>query len=679
LVDELIRDIVFVLATATVVMIVFARLRIPPVVGLFVAGVLVGPEGLGFVHEPESVHVLAELGIVLLLFTIGMEFSLPDLIRARTSLLVGGTLQMGLTAVIVMLIAWQTGREWETALVWGLLAAVSSSAIVLGLLQSRGELDTPHGRNSLSILVFQDLIVVPLILLMPLLAGETGDLGNRSVWSLLLLAAGGPVVLALAFWATPRLLFLVARTGSREIFLVTVLALCFGVAALSAWAGMSLALGAFMAGLLIASSDAGRQALGSVIPLRDALMGFFFVSVGMLMDPSLLLERIWILIPLALGIILLKAFTATTAVTLLGYPIGTALTSGVSLAQVGEFSFVLAEAALAVGLLSDGDYQTFLTLTVLTMTATPFLIANTGGLIERMSHLRPLARLGGRRQPDRTVRLHDHLVIVGFGLNGRNLARAAQTSDIPYVIIELNPVTVKTEAARGHHMVFGDADNEAVLEHARVEQARVAVVVINDPAATRRIVARLRSLNAGLHIIARTRYLAEVDALHDLGADEVVPEEFETSLEIFKRTLRGYLVPEDEILAHEAEIRALDYGLLRDPPEPGSAPRPNSAKPAERDVDVRAVRIVAGSSTAGKTLEQAALRREHSVTVLAVRRKGRTIANPSADERLQEGDVVIMLGRGPDLTGAACALGHPSESRPDEDGPDEVERSPDRA
>jgi CPA2 family monovalent cation:H+ antiporter-2 len=508
--------------------------------------------------------------------------------------------------------------------------------------------------------VFQDLIVVPLILLMPLLAGEAGDLADRSAWSLVLLAAAGPALLAVAFWATPRFLFLVARTGSREIFLVTVLALCFGIAGLSAWAGMSLALGAFLAGLLIASSEAGRQALGSVIPLRDALMGFFFVSVGMLMDPSLLIESLWIVIPLALGIVVLKALTATTAVALLGYPIGTAMTSGLSLAQVGEFSFVLAEAALAVDLLSDGDYQTFLTLTVLTMTATPFLIANTGGLVARASRWGPLARLRGRKQADEALKLQDHLVIIGFGLNGKNLARAAQAGDIPYVVVELNPVTVRAEAARGLHIMFGDADNEAVLEHARVDHARVAVVVINDPAATRRIVARLRSLGPGLHIIARTRYLAEVETLHSLGANEVVPEEFETSLEIFKRTLRSYLVPEDEIQAQEAEIRALDYGLLRDPPKPGHPPRARAGSSADRDIDVRSVRIVPGAQVAGKTLQESALRRDHSVTVLAIRRAGYTLSNPSADERLEEEDVVIMLGRGPDLAGAACVLGSPS-------------------
>ncbi|MCZ7664607.1 MAG: cation:proton antiporter [Thermoleophilia bacterium] len=658
---ELIRDMVIVLVVAVVVMVAFERMRIPAIVGLFVAGLVLGPGGLAAIHEPESVSVLAELGIVLLLFTIGMEFSLPELMRLRSPLLVGGSLQMGLTAAAGMLLATLGGRGWHEALVLGLLLSVSSSAIVLKLLQVRGELSTPHGRNSLSILVFQDLMVVPLIVALPLLAGATGE--EIEVTELLGMAALTVGVVASGFWLVPRLLFQVARTGSTETFLITVLALCLGVAALSAWAGLSLALGAFLAGLLIASSDYGRQALGSVTPLRDVFLSFFFVSVGMLVDPGLLAERIWVVLPLAAVVVVLKTLTGGLAVAALGFPVRTALDTGLSLAQVGEFSFVLGQAAVGAGLLARADYQTFLTVSVATMAVTPFVIAGRERVIEPLTRSRALARFGRRRAEETALELQDHLLIVGFGVNGRNLARAARANDIPHVIVELNPVTVRAERARGEPIVFGDADNEAVLQHAAVGAARVGAVVINDPAATRRIVARLRASNPGLHIIARTRYLAEVPALHDLGADEVIPEEFETSVEIFARALRRYMIPEDEIQAHVAEIRALDYGLLRGDSATGPG-RYGGAGGQEREMDVRTVRAAPHAALLGVTLADSGLRRDHAVTILAVRRGGRTIANPPADTVIQAGDVFVLLGRGSNLARAACLFGVPSEVCP---------------
>ena len=557
-------DVLIILAVAVAVSLVLARLRLPLLVGLFAAGALLGPHGLALVKDPTRVEALAEVGVVFLLFALGLEFSFGRLLHLGRSMLVAGPVQVLFTAVIVAGVALAAGGSATEAVVLGALVSLSSTAVVLRTLDERQETASPHGRNALGILIFQDILFVPLIVIVPLVGGQRPETGLDPV--VLAGAAAGLVVAVIVGtrWVVPWLLRTVAQTRSSDVFLLTVVAICLGIAALTARLGLSLALGAFLAGLII-SEEYSHQALGYILPLRNVLVSFFFVSIGMLLDLQFLASTWWIVVLAAIGVVVVKSLTGTVAVLVLRYPLRSAIATGVSLAQVGEFSFVLAALASGAGLLSTGLRQSFLAVAVLTMAVTPLVMAvgpKLGALVAAYGLPRWLAQ-GRRTGVTSEPSLFDHLLIIGFGMNGRNLAQAARATDLPYAIIEMNPKTVAEEVRQGEPIIFGDADNEGVLRKAGASRARVAAVVIGDPAAARAIVSRLRRTNPALHIIVRTRFIAEVDQLYRLGADVVVPEEFETSVAIFSRTLRRFDMPQEEVEHWLNRFRCDHYELLR--------------------------------------------------------------------------------------------------------------------
>ncbi|MHB9149683.1 MAG: cation:proton antiporter domain-containing protein [Thermoleophilia bacterium] len=642
---SLLTDLVVILGAAVLVAYVFARLKLPVIVGLFVAGVAIGPDGLGLVADVHDLEAVAEIGVVLLLFAIGIEFSLRELVSIKDIVLLAGTLQIGLTALVGCAVSLALGRTLTEAVFLGFLMALSSTAIVLKSLQQRAEIDAPHGRGSLGILIFQDLMVVPLTLLVPLLAGDLEMNGSPVV---LLGKAVAVVVVALvgARWVVPWILREVARLGSPDVFLIAVLVIGFGVAAAAGHIGLSMALGAFVAGLVISESEYSHQVLGNVIPFRDVLLSFFFVSVGMLLDVSFLASYWWILVLATPVVIIGKATLASVAILALRFPLRTSLLTGISLAQVGEFAFVLAAVGAQQGILQEDVRQGFLAVSVLSMAATPLLITSKERIADTILRL-PLPgalRRGGRAEAATHAEPpRDHLVIIGFGLNGRNLARVAAESQIPYIILELNPRSVHSAQEAGEPMLFGDATNVSVLERAGVPYARVVVVVISDPVATRRIVALVRRLNPDTHLIARTRYVIEVPFLLEAGASDVVPEEFETAVEIFVRTLQQYLVPLAEIERVTAEIRADGYELLRLPHDAG---RPwKKIQSALPGVEVTTLQVRPEGAAVGRTLADIDLRRTNAVTLLALSRAGELTPNPGGDTRIEPGDVVVLLGR----------------------------------
>lgn len=556
-------DILIVLAVAVVVSLLFYRLRLPTLVGLFAAGVIIGPHALKLIRTPESVQQLADVGVVFLLFALGLEFSFRRMGKLLRAILLAGPLQVVLTGAVGYGIATALGRSNREALVLAMLVSLSSTAVVLKTLTERAEVDSPLGQNALGILIFQDILVVPLMLVLPLLAGA--EVETR--WSAPALAgiAVGLVVAVVvgAKWAAPWLLHEAARSRSADIFLLAVVTICFGVAALSASLGLSLALGAFLAGLIISESEYSHQAVGYVLPFRNLLVSFFFVSVGMLLDVSFLARNWWIILVSTIGLLVVKTLAGTLSVLAIRYPLCTALRTGMTVSQVGEFSFVLAAVAMDHKLLPEDLHQEFLAVAVLTMAVTPIIMGQTHR-VYRLAEKLPLPRrlvFGHTPPASQPVNLKDHLLIIGYGINGRNLARAARRFEIPFVVVELNPETVRKESPTVP-ILFGDATNEAVLTEAGVRLARAAAVVIGDPASTRGIVAQLRRLNPSLHIIARTRFLAEVQHLYALGADDVVPEEFETSIEIFHRTAHYFGLPEEEVLKLEQAIREDHYSLL---------------------------------------------------------------------------------------------------------------------
>ncbi len=572
----ILRDIVVILALSIFIILIFHRLRLPAIVAFLLTGIIVGPHGLALVSAVHEVEIMAEIGVVLLLFTIGIEFSFKKLMQIKKAVIVGGSLQVMLTILVSAGVLSLFNFPLNQAVFFGFLVSLSSTAIVLKMLQERTEIKSPHGQGSLAILIFQDVIIVPMILLTPILAGATGNLAYSLLMMVIKVAGVILFMVVLAKWVVHNTLFQVARTQSRELFLLSILVICMAVAWLTSSIGLSLAMGAFLAGLIISESEYSSYAFGQILPFRDLFTSFFFISIGMLLDINVLIASPVLVLSIVFCMMALKSLIAGFVGTVIGLSFRAALLVGFGLAQIGEFSFILSRFGLVEGLIAAENYQLFLAASVLSMAATPLIIAAAPRMADAIFKL-PLPeriKLGSKdlQKPPQVGVMQDHLIIVGFGLNGRNVARAAKTADIPYVILEMNPTTVRRERLQGEPIIYGDATNDESLHQVNIEDAKVIVIAIPDAAATERIVESARRLNAGFRIIVRTRFIHEVERLYALGADDVIPEEFETSVEIFTRVLNRFDIAEDDIERFTADIRANCYRVLRRSHEDNSLP-----------------------------------------------------------------------------------------------------------
>jgi len=640
---ELLNSIVIVISLSVVVLFIFHRLRAPTIVGFLLTGILAGPQGLGLISASEQVSLLADIGVVLLLFTVGIEVSLRDIIQLKKYVLIGGSLQVALTTVAVFLVMISLDLPVGTAVLLGLLVSLSSTAIVLRIIQKREEFDSLHGRTTLGILIFQDMAVVPMMLLIPLLPGSTLALGS----SPLAVALKGLSIVALiiisAKWLVPRVLYSIARTRDRELFLLSIVAICLAVAWITSLAGLSLGLGAFLAGLIISESPYSHQAFGNIVPLRDVFTSFFFISIGMLLDVGVLIANPAFIVLLALAVMALKAALAGFAISLMGLPFRIIILVSLALSQIGEFSFVLSKVGFESGLISREYYQIFLDVTVLTLAATSLIMAVSPKVAEGMLRLPLPSRLKARPYPSVSKELEaleDHLIIIGYGVNGRNVARSAKRESIPYLIIDMDPEIVMREGKSGEPIYFGDAASEAVLNHVGICKAKAMVIAISDPSATRRITELARRLNSDIFIIARTRYVQEMKPLHDLGADEVIPEEYETSIEIFSRVLSRYDVPRDKIESFIDQIRSDGYEMFRSySREPFC-----SADLSLMTEDISTLKVCQGSPASERALGDLELE-ALDIKPLAVHRGMDTLSNPDGDLVLLPDDVIIMMGR----------------------------------
>ncbi|MBW2649766.1 MAG: cation:proton antiporter [Deltaproteobacteria bacterium] len=641
----LLNDIFIIFGLSVVVLFICHRLRVPTIVGFLLTGILAGPYGLGLIKGVQDVEALAEIGVVLLLFTIGIEFSLQRLLQIKKPVLLGGSIQVFLTVLVTFVIASQLGQPIDKSIFLGFLIALSSTAIVLKLIQERAEVDSPHGRTTLGILIFQDVIIVPMILITPLLAGATGN----PVESVIVLTIKGIGIIGLvivgARWIVPKVLYQIARTRNRELFLLSIVVICLAVAWITSSAGLSLALGAFLAGLIISESEYSHQALGNILPFRDVFTSFFFVSIGMLLDVGFLFRNPGAVVLIALGVLVLKSIIAGFATILLGFPLRTSILVGLALGQVGEFSFILSRSGIEYGLVTEDIYQMFLSFSILTMAATPLIMALAPRLADKAVRLPLPKRLVSGFYPVPEIKVKgkkDHLVIIGFGVNGRNVARAARVAGIPYAIIEMNPETVRSEQAQGEPIYYGDSTQEAVLRQANIKDARIVVIAINDPPSTRRITGITRRLNPKVHLIVRTRYIQEMEPLYELGANEVIPEEFETSVEIFTRVLAKYLIPREQIEGLVAEARSDGYEMFRSFYRK-SLPLPD-LKLCLPDVEISALTVAEESPLVGKSIIEIDLRKRFGVTVLAIRRDSQILSNPHGDTRFLSNDTLVVLG-----------------------------------
>ncbi len=642
----LLRDLLIIFALSIPVVYAFSRLRIAPLVGFLMAGILAGPFGLGLITAGEDIELLAEIGVVLLLFTIGIEFSLSDLLQIKKIVLLGGGLQGVITAITVALFFYFfVAYPPEEALFMGFLIALSSTAIVLKLLQEKGEIYSTHGRIALGILIFQDVAAVIIIILTPFLAGTQAS-GN--VFIELVLRGLGLVLFTFlsARFAVPFLMYQVAKTRNSELFLLSVVVIGLSVAWLTSLAGLSLALGAFLAGLIISESEYSAQALGNVIPFRDMFMSIFFISIGMLLDLDLLKEHLFLVLGATLLVIFLKTAINALATFLIGFPLHTMLLVGFSLSQVGEFSLITANVGFASGLIPPEVYQDFLAVTVLSMVLTPFSMGmghRVAAFSQRLSlpELLKYGRYGELEKGKAEKMPKNHLIIIGFGINGKNVATAAREALIPYQVIDINPETVRQEKLKGEPILYGDAAQEAVLEHAGIKTARAVVITSGDPVSTRRIIEVIRRKNPSVHVIARSHFLRELDRLYALGADDVISDEFESSIELFSRVLHKYLVPENEIENLSSELRADHYRMLR---KPGIRRTEICDLALDfADMEIRSVRLEEGSQAAGKSLGELDIRKKYGVSVLAISRDHRLIPDLKAETVLHPGDLLLII------------------------------------
>jgi CPA2 family monovalent cation:H+ antiporter-2 len=514
---------------------------------------------------------------------------------------------------------------------------------VLRSLQTRGEVDTPHGRTALGILIYQDLLAIPMMLAVPLLSGYGGP-ETQSAFVVLLKACGflGAVIIT-ARWILPGVFHQVGRTRDSELFLITVILLGFGIAYASYSIGLSLALGAFVAGLMLSQSQYGQRALGNILPLRDIFLSFFFVSIGMMLSPVVISAPPGIVLGGTVALIAFKAAVVAGTAMLLGMPLRSALICGLSLAQVGEFSFVIASAGFKSGLFPESYFQIFIAASILSMMATPLLIMSAPGLAELCARFPVPHRLKvGTYAGEPAQGLRDHLVIIGFGLNGRHIADAATAARIPHVILEANSETVRLERAAGRLIYHGDAAYEPILLHAGIPDARVAVVAISDPLGTNRIVEQIRLLNPTIHIIVRVRYVLHAERLKALGANEIIPEEYESSIELFTRVLHKYLVPRESIEEMVSRIRADGYEVLRSPAPVASGLQDLASSLS--GMEIRSMTVQPSSNAVGRSLAELDLRKEYGITVLTISGTDRKVTLPDGDERFQENDVVVLLG-----------------------------------
>lgn len=658
-------DFVVLLGASVAVLLVSHALRLPPVVGLLLTGLLIGPHGLHWIADETMVELFAEIGVVLLLFTVGLEFSLQRLRQVGRAFFVGGPVQTGTTIAAVATIAAMAGQSPGRAVFLGFLAALSSTAIVLKTYADRRDLDTPHGKNVIGILLFQDFLIVPLVVVTPVLAG-TVDAGMAEI---ALRFGGSTLAVAVIFLAArtamPRLLHALVRTRIREILVLGPLAIGLGMGLATEALGFSLALGAFLAGILIAESEYSHHVVAEMAPFRDLFTSLFFVSIGMLLRFDVVADHAATVAVVVLGVMALKALLVAVAVRLFGQPVRTATITALGLAQIGEFSFVLAGVGLESGVLDPLAYQVFLAAAIATMIATPFLIRVAPAVAARAQRLPWLG--GPPPAPPEGAPLGNHVVIVGFGVNGRIVARVLEGVRIPYVAVELNGEVVRAAREEGKPVLFGDVTRAEVLEACGIERAGVIVFGISDPDAVRRGARLARDLAPGVHIIVRTRQVAEIERVLEGGADEVVAEEFETSIEVFTRVLERFHVPANVIEAQLKVLRGDAYRRLRRPQGSGRISEAVLDLLAEGTTDVFYVRE--GGPAAGRTIAGLDLRRETGATVIAVVREGASHPNPAADFRLAAGDAVVLMGAHADLTRAFDLLEGRGGAREDVSGP----------
>jgi len=661
--DEIhfLRDLVIVFGCAAPVVYLFHLLKQSPIVGFVFSGALIGPFGFSLISDVGSVNTLAIMGVMILLFSLGLEFSLKKLMETRIAVFITGPLQMAGTALSVILLARRLGLSTGTGLIYGIVIGVSSTTVLMKVLAERSEVDSVHGRISLGISIFQDLCTVPMIVAIPLLAS------GEALLPAVMTALGKAVVVIAAVVVVARYLFPVLlkrilRTRSKELFLITSVFMFLGTAWVTSISGISLALGSFLAGLILSESEYGHQIFAEVRPFRDSLNSLFFISMGMLVDPGVIVRNLPVILGVTVALVIGKAVITAVAALASRIPLQVGILTGVALSQIGEFSFILLQASAAVGLVTAHAYQILLASSLLTMVLTPVLFGIARNLMGRRDWQkagRAPWTVPGDARPAIPVVLEDHVIICGFGVGGRNIARVLKANRIPYIVLDLNAQSVTEAREEGEPVLFGDCSSTHILDLAGIRRARVIVFAISDPFAARLAVGAARQMNRELVILTRTKYVADVDALWDLGSTEVIAEEFEAALELVTRILRVYNAPRALVAAEIKSIRELRFGIFRE----RSTTVPRIRLSSDVDVYTETWDVPQGSAWSGTTVAQSRLRGETGALILGIIRDNRTLNNPGPDERIYSGDRLVLSGTKEQLRKAIQMLAGPGEGR----------------
>ncbi len=588
---EFLGELILIGSLAIGIILIFQKFKIPPVIGLIVTGIILGPSGFHIVRDSELITILAELGVVLLLFTIGLEFSLAELNRLKKIVVFGGTAQMIVTMIVISLFTYFVANIFMSSSMFtiresiflGFAFSVSSTAICLKILTDREELELQYGKVTLGILIFQDIAIVPLMIAVNFLSPVKDTALDNVLLELGFIILFGLLIFSSFRLLMPKVVEIIASLHAKEVLVLGALVLCFGSAYLASLAGLSLALGAFVAGMIIASTDDSHKIARTIEPFREALTSIFFISVGLLLNVEAI--DLPLFITIAIGVLLVKGLIVTVVTFILGYSFRVSIMTGMALAQIGEFSFILSETAYNNKVIDEPLFQAMLVIIVVTMIVTPAMIAYAPHVAEKVAPALGFIPLPSKNPfqftPPETdpMIIHPgeiHAAIIGFGVIGQNICSVLKATNISYNVLEIDREIVRRMRLNGEPIYYGDSTDIRALKRASIDHARAIVLAINDRAAIHESIEAIRKVNKNAFIIVRTRSLEDSESHYKAGANVVVTEKFETSIQIFSILLQHFTIEPELILEQQESIRRDCQKIFLD------SSQPNGNKPAEK-------------------------------------------------------------------------------------------------
>ena len=631
---HLLQNMAVILITAVIVLLIFNKLKLPTMIGLFITGIVLGHA----INDTSMISTLSELGVVFLLFIIGLEFSIEKFSAIKRYALIGGILQVSLTTALVTLLGLALGLTLNSAIFLGFLVAFSSTAIVMKIMQQKHLNHSVQGRVTLGILIFQDIAVIVVILITPLLGGQSIEL--HTFPALLIKIIGIAILIFIgAKWFIPLALKDAAKTKNRDLFMLLTLFICMGTTFATSLIGIGPELGAFLAGLLISNTEYSHQTLGYIQPFQDVFMSLFFISIGLMVNLHLFLYNIGIILALT-AIILVIKFTATLLTgKALNLPNKISISIAILLSQIGEFSFVLAREGMSYGLMTKEFFSIFLGVSILTMSVSPFLQKFTPQITKLLSRtsyfqedkeLKTLPEELTEAQP-----IEDHVILVGMGRAGKQMTKACNQFHVPILAVDMNPIIVEQQQNLGVPIIYGNASNENVLKQLRVTSAQCIVISASTYEGTLKTIDTARRLNPDIHIIVRTKYLKNIEEVIEAGADELIPKEFETSILMFTRIMDYYNKDMDEIAEAVNDLRSDNYDAFRSvSSEDVSAYLSNSFTEVELD----SIRVYNDAHISDFPFEK------NNLTITSVIRDNSTIIHIDDNFQFLEDDIILFTG-----------------------------------